>query len=110
MRPEAAVPDLLRALHSGRVLLMDGALGTGLQRAGLPPGACHDFWNLTHPEHVAAVHRAYVAAGAECLITNTFQDNPPALARHGLPDRVEDILRAGVALPRAAAGPDRFVL
>jgi 5-methyltetrahydrofolate--homocysteine methyltransferase len=102
------VPDLLPALHSGRVLLMDGALGTELQRAGLRPGECPELWNRTHPERVAAVHRAYVEAGAECLLTNTFQANPAALARHGLADRLEEIVRAGVALARTAAG--RFVL
>ena len=40
----------LQALYSGRVLLMDGAMGTELQRAGLQPGECGELWNLTHPE------------------------------------------------------------
>ncbi len=104
------MPDLLRALNGGRVLLMDGAMGTELQRAGLRPGECHELWNLTHPERVAAVHRAYVEAGAECLLTNTFQANPASLARHGCAERLEEIVRAGVALAREAAGPQRFVL
>jgi 5-methyltetrahydrofolate--homocysteine methyltransferase len=104
------VPNLQRALQSGRVLLMDGAMGTELQRAGLRPGECHELWNVTHPDRVAAVHRGYVEAGAECLLTNTFQANPPALARHGLADRLPDLIEAGVALARAAAGPGRFVL
>jgi 5-methyltetrahydrofolate--homocysteine methyltransferase len=104
------MPDLLKALQSGRVLLMDGAMGTELQRAGLRPGECHELWNVSHPERVAAVHRAYVEAGAECLLTNTFQANPPALARHGLADRLPELIAAGVALARAAAGPGRFEL
>src|SRR5947209_1594136 len=104
------MPDLLQALHSGRVLLMDGAMGTQLQRAGIGPGECYELWNLTHPERVAAIHRAYADAGAVCLLTNTFQANPAALARHGCADRLDAILRAGVALARAAAGPERFVL
>jgi 5-methyltetrahydrofolate--homocysteine methyltransferase len=102
--------DLLRALNSGRVLLMDGAMGTELQRAGMRSGACHELWNRTHPERVAAVHRAYIEAGADCLLSNTFQANPAALARHGCADRLAEILRAGVALAREAAGPGRFVL
>ncbi|HYT87940.1 MAG TPA: homocysteine S-methyltransferase family protein, partial [Gemmataceae bacterium] len=104
------MPDLLQALRAGRVLLMDGAMGTQLQRAGIPPGACYEAWNLTHPESIAAIHRAYVAAGADCLLTNTFQANPAALARHNLGGQMEAIVRAGIDLARAAAGPERFVL
>jgi 5-methyltetrahydrofolate--homocysteine methyltransferase len=100
----------LEALHSGQVLLMDGAMGTELLRAGLRPGECGVHWNLTQPEKVAAIHRAYVAAGARCLLTNTFQANPAALARHGIGDKLEAINQAGVALARTAAGPDGFVL
>jgi 5-methyltetrahydrofolate--homocysteine methyltransferase len=98
------------ALRSGRVLLMDGAMGTELLRTGLPPGECLDMCNVTRPESVLAIHRAYAAAGAECLLTNTFQANPFALARHQLADRLEEVQRAGVELARAAAGPERFVL
>jgi 5-methyltetrahydrofolate--homocysteine methyltransferase len=97
-------------LRSGRVLLMDGAMGTELQRAGMRAGECYELWNVTHPERVRAIHQAYVAAGAEVLLTNTFQANADALRRHGLDDRVEEINGAAVELARAAAGPGRFVL
>lgn len=98
------------ALQSGRVLLMDGAMGTELQRAGLQPGACGELWNLTEPERVRGIHQAYVDAGAQCLLTNTFQANPTALAKHGQSEQVEVINRAGLELARVVAGPDRFVL
>ena len=75
---------LLAALNSGRVLLMDGAMGTELQRAGLAEGECGEMWNLEHPERVRAIHQAYSTAGAEVLLTNTFQANPSAMERHGL--------------------------
>jgi 5-methyltetrahydrofolate--homocysteine methyltransferase len=100
----------LDALRSGRVLLMDGAMGTELQRAGLKPGECGELWNLTHPEKVRAIHQAYVDAGAEVLLTNTFQANPAALAKYNLADGCEEICRAAVELARQAAGPDRLVL
>jgi 5-methyltetrahydrofolate--homocysteine methyltransferase len=100
----------LQALQSGRVLLMDGAMGTELQRAGLSPGGCGELWNLDHPGRVQAIHRAYVDAGAECLLTNTFQANPPALTRHGAGPLLERICRAALDLARAAVGPDGFVL
>jgi 5-methyltetrahydrofolate--homocysteine methyltransferase len=88
---------LLEALHSGRVVLMDGAMGTELQRLGLAEGEPSDLWNLTHPEKVCAVHRANLEAGAEVLLTNTFQANPDALARHGLQTRLADIWQAALA-------------
>jgi 5-methyltetrahydrofolate--homocysteine methyltransferase len=101
---------LLQALGSGRTLLMDGAMGTELLRAGLPPGSCGEEWNRTHPGRVLDIHRAYRRAGAEVLLTNTFQANPRALARHGLADQLDDIAEAGVRLARQAAGPRAFVL
>src|ERR1700734_2438098 len=75
------MPRFLDALHSGRVLLMDGAMGTELWRAGLPEDGCGEIWNLTHPERVRAVHQAYADAGADVLLTNTFQANRSALSR-----------------------------
>jgi 5-methyltetrahydrofolate--homocysteine methyltransferase len=88
----------LEALHSGRVLLMDGAMGTELQRAGIGEGECYELWNLTHPERVQAVHRAYAEAGAEVLLTNTFQANSLALQRFGAEKQLKQILRAATDL------------
>jgi 5-methyltetrahydrofolate--homocysteine methyltransferase len=98
------------ALQSGRVLLMDGAMGTELQRANLQPGECGEFWNIAEPERVRAIHQAYVDAGAQCLLTNTFQANPAALAKHGKSEHLEAINRSALQLARSVAGPDRFVL
>ena len=53
-------------------LLLDGGMGTMLQRAGLEPGQAPEKLNLTAPEAVEAVHRAYAAAGADILTANTF--------------------------------------
>jgi methionine synthase I (cobalamin-dependent) len=104
------MPPLLEALDSGRILLMDGAMGTELQRAGIPLTAPLAAANLTHPECVRAIHRAYVAAGSKVLVTNTFQAHAAALADHSLDERTTDINRAGVKLARSAASPDIFVL
>jgi 5-methyltetrahydrofolate--homocysteine methyltransferase len=62
----------LKALRSGRVLLMDGAMGTELQRAGLKREENSVPWNETNRERVRAVGQAYLDAGAEVLLTNTF--------------------------------------
>jgi 5-methyltetrahydrofolate--homocysteine methyltransferase len=101
---------LLAALQSGRVLLMDGAMGSELYQAGLEPGECGEAWSLARPERVRAIHEAYVAAGARCLLTNTFQANPSALVRNDREDDLERIVIAGVRLARAALGRDGFVL
>jgi 5-methyltetrahydrofolate--homocysteine methyltransferase len=101
---------LLDELRSGRVVLMDGAMGTELGRAGLQSGECKEVWNLTRPELVRAIHERYVSAGARCLLTNTFQANPRVLERHGLRDRMEKINQAAIEIARAAGPRDGLVL
>ena len=95
--------SLLQAL-TRRPLLSDGAMGTQLQRAGLEPGGCGEAWNVDHPERVLAIQRAYVEAGSDCLITNTFGGSRIMLERHGEGSRVAAINRAGAALARRAFG------
>ena len=94
---------LLAALR-GRVLLADGAMGTQLQRAGLESGGCGEAWNIDHPDRVEAIQRAYVDAGSDCLLTNTFGASRIMLARHGDAARAADINRAAVGIARAALG------
>jgi methionine synthase I (cobalamin-dependent) len=85
------------------LLITDGAWGTELQARGLPPGAMPDTWNLTHPQFVEAVAHAYVEAGSQVILTNTFRAN--AIAMHGFSeDDLDAINRAGVSLSRHAAG------
>jgi 5-methyltetrahydrofolate--homocysteine methyltransferase len=93
---EWKVSAFLQALHSSRVLLMDGAMGTELQRAGLQPPESGEAWNLTHPERVRAVHQAYGEAGARVWLTNTFQANRAALSRAGIAPQLQAILRSAV--------------
>jgi methionine synthase I (cobalamin-dependent) len=92
------VSRFLEALRSGRVLLMDGAMGTELQRAGLEPGECGEEWNLTHPGRVRAIHQAYGDAGAKVWLTNTFQANRVALERVGIARQLQPILNAAADL------------
>ena len=82
--------------------LLDGAWGTQLQSLGLPIGACPDEWNLTNPEKVKEVASAYVAAGSDIILTNTFGANRITLGRHGLGDRAVDINKAGVSASLSA--------
>ncbi|MDO8963092.1 MAG: homocysteine S-methyltransferase family protein, partial [Coriobacteriia bacterium] len=95
------MPDILNRL--GReVLVVDGAMGTMLQRAGMPAGQCPEQLNVTNPEMVLDVHRSYITVGAECISSNTFGGSRPKLAEYGLQDRVVELNRAGVRLVREA--------
>lgn len=84
-------------------VLLDGAWGTQLQRRGLPVGMSSETWNLSQPDQVAAVAKAYVEAGSDIILTNTFCGNRFMLERHGLADRTEEINRRGAELSVAAA-------
>ncbi len=99
------MPEWLTQLLAAGPVVTDGAWGTELQARGLPAGELPDGWNLTHPERVAEVARAYVAAGSRVILTNTFGANRLRLAGHGLADRVAEINRRGVEISKQAAGP-----
>lgn len=81
-------------LGSRVVVLADGAMGTQLFEAGLDFGDPPEVWNVTYPERVQSVHRAYLAAGSRVLLTNTFGGNRFRLAMHGLQDRVRELNHA----------------
>jgi methionine synthase I (cobalamin-dependent) len=94
-------------LSEGPVLL-DGAWGTELQARGLELGAIPDYWNLEHADRVEAVARAYVEAGSDIILTNTFRANAIALAGHADLAKLDDVNRMGVEISkRAAAGRAR---
>jgi methionine synthase I (cobalamin-dependent) len=93
----------LREWLAGGLLITDGAWGTELQARGLPLGSMPDAWNLSHPEHVQAVARAYAEAGSQVILTNTFRANAIAMKDCSEAD-LNAINRAGVALSRQAAG------
>ena len=72
--------ELIRTLLANGPVITDGGWGTQLQARGLPMGACPDEWNLTHPERVGEIPAAYVDAGSQIVLTNTFGANRLALA------------------------------
>jgi len=88
---------------AGGLLITDGAWGTELQARGLPPGTIPDTWNLTHPEKVEEVARAYAEAGSQIILTNTFRANAVAMPCVEL----DAINRVGVEISRRAAGQAR---
>jgi homocysteine S-methyltransferase len=83
-------------------LLADGATGTMLHTRGVTFDQCFDALNLTQPEILADLHRAYLQAGAHLIVTNTFGANRYKLGQHGLERQVGEINAAAVALARQA--------
>jgi 5-methyltetrahydrofolate--homocysteine methyltransferase len=97
--------QVLTELLVGGPVVTDGAWGTQLQARGLGLGEFPDLWNLSHPQSVAEVARAYVQAGSRIILTNTFGANRVRLAEQGLAEKVEQINRWGVEISfEAAAG------
>jgi homocysteine S-methyltransferase len=87
-------------LLSTQTVLADGAMGTMLHTRGIGFEKCFDELNLTNPSAVAEIHRAYIEAGAQLVITNTFGANRFKLSKHGLEDKTVAINKAGVDLAK----------
>ena len=109
----AALEDAL----ANRILVIDGAMGTMIQREGLAEGdyrgerfAAHahdqrgnnDLLSLTRPGLIAGIHAEYLASGADLVETNTFNSTSISLADYGLQALVRELNREGAALARAA--------
>ena len=84
---------------SNHILYLDGGLGTLLQEHGLEPGEFPERWNLSHPDVVTAIHRAYFDAGCHVVSANTFGANPLRFS----PEELEAVIRAAVENARRAA-------
>ena len=99
---------LQERLERGDVVILDGAMGTELQQRGVPMDGT--AWSATamatHSDTVRAVHKDYLRAGAEVLITNSFATSRHILTPVGLGDRVKELNRRSVELAREAC---RFV-
>lgn len=87
----------IESLLGSRVLFFDGAMGTMLTERGLEPGASPETRNLERPDEILAIHRAYLAAGADLIKTNTFGAN-----RFKFGAQAQKLVSAGVELARAA--------
>ncbi|MBM3324350.1 MAG: methionine synthase I, cobalamin-binding domain-containing protein [Calditrichaeota bacterium] len=84
-------------------LLLDGALGTELQRKRLPAGTGPDLWNLENPQAVKEVHASYIEAGSDAISANTFGSNPLRFAAHKSNESWETVTRQGIVLAKEAA-------
>ncbi len=91
-----------RLLEAGPVLL-DGATGSNLMKAGMPRGCCAEAWILEHPQALTELQRAYFETGSRIVYAPTFQAQPLALERAGLAEKCEEVNARLVALSRSAA-------
>lgn len=101
--------ELLAYLASGKVLLADGATGTMLQAAGLPLGTPPERWNLDQPEKIVTLYRAYLDAGSQIILTNSFGGSRLKLIRAGAAEITSEANCAAAALARQAAGERAFI-
>lgn len=85
------------------IVLLDGATGSNLRKAGMPVGVCAELWAMEHPEIISKLQRAYVEAGSRIIYAPTFSANRISLALHGLQDRLEELNTKLVAISKEAA-------
>jgi 5-methyltetrahydrofolate--homocysteine methyltransferase len=90
-------------------LLTDGAWGTEMQKLGAKPGEMCDLWNVEHPDRVLSVAKAYVDAGSNIILTNTFNCNRIVLEKHGMASRVAELCKAGAEVSKKAAAGKAYV-
>ena len=90
-------------LLGSTTILADGAMGTMLNSRGIGFEKCFDELNLDNPAVVAEVHREYIEAGAQIILTNTFSANRYKLEKFGLQEKLVAINTAGVELARRVA-------
>ncbi|MBZ0293106.1 MAG: betaine--homocysteine S-methyltransferase [Anaerolineae bacterium] len=90
-------------LSTGQAVVADGGMGTMLFSAGMQRGQAPETWNAEKPDVVRDIHRAYVEAGAQIILTNTFGGNRVRLGTHNLAKHAVELNKLGAALAREAA-------
>ena len=86
-----------------KIKILDGAIGTELQKRGMPSGVCPELWVLDHSEVLKDIHRCYAEAGSDVMLTGTFGANPVKLAEYGAEERTEEINRKLVTFAKEMA-------
>lgn len=99
----------LETLLKERIVMLDGAMGTLLQRNGMPPGACPELFSVENPALLEDLHRQYVEAGSDIIQTITFGANRFKLGEYGLAGRTAEINAELVRIARQAAGRHALV-
>uniref|UniRef100_UPI004025E954 homocysteine S-methyltransferase family protein n=1 Tax=Candidatus Cryptobacteroides bacterium TaxID=3085639 RepID=UPI004025E954 len=91
----------IRTELSKRILILDGAMGTMLQRKGLQGNS--ESFNLTNPETIGEIHNEYIEAGADIITTNSFSANSISQSEYNLSDKAGQMAEAAARIARKAA-------
>lgn len=92
-----------KELIEKKIVLLDGATGSNLQKAGMPAGVCPEKWILENPQALIELQRAYIAAGTDILYAPTFTSNRIKLKEYGLEEDIASINQKLVGLSKEAA-------
>ncbi len=102
---------LQNLLKEKKVLLADGATGTNLFNMGLMSGDAPELWNEDHPDRIAELHRGFVQAGSDIILTNTFGCNRHRLKLHNAQDRAAELAEKAARIAHSVADEvDRTVI
>jgi len=95
--------DFSAILNENKLLISDGATGTNLIQRGLPQGKTAENWVLDEPEKILQLHRDFINAGSDVILTSTFGGSKIRLEQSGMADRFTEVNSRAVALAREAA-------
>lgn len=98
-----------RQLIEKRIVFIDGATGTELQKKGMPAGVCPEKWIIDNPDAIKELQSAYYAAGSDIVLAPTFTASRIKLAEYGLEDNLVEMNRQLVRLTRSVAGDNGLV-
>ena len=98
-----------KAWTAGGPVLLDGATGSNLMKAGMPRGVCTELWVLEHPEIVLELQRNYREAGSQVILAPTFSANRVSLTDRGVGDRLKEINERLLAITKEAAAGKAYV-
>ena len=101
---------MLERLKTRAILVADGATGTNYQDMGIEPGVAPEEWVYDRPEKVLELHRAFIKAGSDIILTDTFGGTPLRMRESKYAGRASELNRRAAELAREAAGPSREVL
>lgn len=100
---------LIDRLDAGEILIADGSTGATLMAAGLPAGTPPELWNVENTEQILSLHKAFLDAGSQIILTNTFGGTRIKLEKAGLGERTIELNRHAAKLAREAAGDQAYV-
>ena len=100
---------MLKELLKRDYVILDGAMGTNLFRTGLTAGECPESWNIENSKKIFEIHKGFVDAGSDIIVTNTFGGNQFRLKLHQLESKVKELNFAGAQIARECAGKKVFV-